>query len=327
MTHIKPLPTAAKDTANDTASVDVAVGTGMNAAAPGENAVLYVATHVARGHGPDAADDTDGNTNRDVDCDTDGARDVGAGEEGGDTPFLLAMNRLAVARATTAAAAAPRRRARARSQAPDRSGLGYLFPGLAVGQPRFTGRGTSDLGRLTHILVQSHARTAQGGASADVLIGGLYAIAYDLIDANPNARRVLATEAVGLAMAYFNHFLPDRNWFLAGTEWRVAGGRVDLVWEHVASREVLFDEVKTSRVTNGRQVQPAWLAQARRYSTAGVEDFGAAFQGTRLVLLNAPDQARLIAPDLSVARLRPTPAEPARCEDGSTVLARPGGGA
>lgn len=186
------------------------------------------------------------------------------------------------------------------------------MPTLLPSRPTFTGRGTSDLGTLTHGLIGSHVQFVTGGEEQGDLLARMYAVAYAVIDANPNATRVLATEAASLAHRYLCEFPPSRPWRLLGVEFDTGDGPVDLAWVNDTTGEVFFDEVKTSRVSNGRQVPPVWLEQAHRYASAGDARFAEAFLGTRLVPLMAADTVRLIRHRRPVARLAPTPAEPLR---------------
>lgn len=190
------------------------------------------------------------------------------------------------------------------------------MPTLLPSRPTFTGRNPADLGTLTHALIGSHVQSVtdggESGADVEDLLSRMYAVAYAVIDANPNATRVLATEAASLSTRYLTEFPPMPPWRLLGVEYDTGEGRVDLAWVNDTTGEVFFDEVKTSRVANGRQVPPTWLSQAGRYSAAGTDRFGAAFLGTRLVPLMAAGTARLVRHRQPVVLLYPTPALPLR---------------
>lgn len=194
------------------------------------------------------------------------------------------------------------------------------MPTLLPSKPTFTGRNTTDLGTLTHALIGSHAHFITHPALGDEcspevpgdLLQRMYAVAYAVIDANPNATRVLATEAASLANRYLNEFPPAAPWRLLGVEYDTGNGPVDLAWFNDTTGGVFFDEVKTSRVSTGRQMPPKWLDQTNRYTTAGAARFGEAFLGTRLVPLMAADMARLVRHRRPVVRLAPTAAEPLR---------------
>lgn len=201
-----------------------------------------------------------------------------------------------------------------------RGSLGVLMPTLLPSRPTFTGRGTSDLGSLAHALIGSHAQflthpdTSTGGAPVvpGDLLDRMYAVAYAVIDANPNATRVLATEAASLAFRYLREFPPAAPWELMAVEYETGNGPVDLAWVNDATGSIFFDEVKTSRVSTGRRVPDAWVNQSRRYSTAGAARFGEAFLGTRLVPLMAANTTRLVVALRPVVLLSPTAADPLR---------------
>lgn len=190
--------------------------------------------------------------------------------------------------------------------------LGVLMPTLLPARPTFTGRGTGDLGSLTHGLIGSHIQFVTGGEEPSDLLARMYAVAYAVIDANPNATRVLATEAASLAFRYLTEFPPAPPWRLLAVEYDTGSGPVDLAWVHEATGEVFFDEVKTSRVSSGRQVPPTWVAQARRYAAAGSVRFSGSFLGVRLVPLMSADTTRLVRDREPVAGLSPTPVAPLR---------------
>ncbi|GIM63356.1 hypothetical protein Pve01_80240 [Planomonospora venezuelensis] len=205
-----------------------------------------------------------------------------------------------------------------------RGSLGVLMPTLLPSRPTFTGRGTSDVGSLTHGLIGSHVQSLTAREATVVVPGDLlarmYAVAYAVIDANPNATRVLATEAASLAYLYLTEFPPAGSWRLLGVEFDTGDGPVDLAWVNDRTGDVFFDEVKTSRVSNGRQPSPTWVAQAHRYSMAGSAQFGEAFLGTRLVPLMAANTTRLVRSLKPVVLLDPTVVEPLRlaASDGRT---------
>lgn len=195
-----------------------------------------------------------------------------------------------------------------------RGSLGVLMPTVLPSRPTFTGRGTADVGSLTHGLIGSHVQSLTVAGATVVVPGDLlermFAVAYAVIDANPNATRVLATEAASLASRYLCEFPPALPWRLLGVEYETGDGRVDLAWVNDETGEVFFDEVKTSRVITGRQVPPTWLEQAHRYAAAGASRFGAAFLGTRLVPLMAADTTRLVRTGKPTVLLAPTAVEP-----------------
>ncbi|GAA4372843.1 hypothetical protein [Nocardioides caricicola] len=197
-----------------------------------------------------------------------------------------------------------------------RGSLGVLMPTLLSTNAVFTGRRASDLGSLTHLLVGSHVQfisLSLDGTGVPVdLLDRMYAVAYAVIDANPNARRVLATEAASLALRYLTEFPPAAPWRLLGVEYDTGNGRVDLAWWNGDTCEVFFDEVKTSRVS-GRQVSPAWLDQSRRYSAAGAARFGESFLGTRLVPLTTSGTVHLVREGEPIVALSPIHSAPLQC--------------
>lgn len=150
-----------------------------------------------------------------------------------------------------------------------------------------------------------------GGVPGD-LLHRIYVVAYAVIKANPNATRVLATEAASLAYRYLCEFPPAPPWRLLAIEYDTGNGEVDVAWQHEVTREVFFDEVKTSRVTDGRVLSPAWAQQAARYTAAGHVRFGDLFLGTRLVPLMAANTARLFAPSGPPVILASTETSPLR---------------
>lgn len=191
------------------------------------------------------------------------------------------------------------------------------MPALLPSRSTFTGRGPGDLGSLTHVLVGSHVQfvcdhDAIDRESSHDLLARMYAVASALIDATPNATRVLATEAASLAFRYLSDLRPAQPWMLLGVEHDTGAGFVDVAWVHAATRQVMFDELKTSRVSKGRQVPPRWIAQARRYAGAGTLRHGDGFLGVRLLPLMPHGVARLVREGEPLHTLNPTVAEPLR---------------
>lgn len=179
----------------------------------------------------------------------------------------------------------------------------------------YTGRNPSDVGSLTHLLIGAHVQFALAEPdNVHDLIARMYAVSYAVIDANPNARRVLATEAVSLAHSYLTNLLPAHPWRLLGVEYETGQGRADVAWVNDQSYEVFFDEVKTSRVSNGRHLPPNWVAQATRYAAAGMDHFGEDFLGTRLVALMGDRPVRLVRVAAPMVLLSPTASEPMRLD-------------
>lgn len=195
-----------------------------------------------------------------------------------------------------------------------RGSLGVLMPTLLPARATFTGRGTADLGSLTHGLIGVHVPfltpTHSGVGVPGDLLARMYTVAYAVIDANPNATRVLATEAASLAYRYLTELPPAAPWRLLGVEYDTGAGPVDVAWVHEETGEVFFDEVKTSRVVNGRQTPASWVDQARRYATAGTARFDDLFLGVRLVPLVGAHATRLVRHRMPVVPLAPTAVEP-----------------
>ncbi|QWZ07716.1 hypothetical protein KRR39_20350 [Nocardioides panacis] len=201
---------------------------------------------------------------------------------------------------STASDAAPRSSARSSSTGsssplPSRGGsgsLGVLMPSLPLRSP-VSGTGASDVGVLTHALVAAHVGLRVNNQYPENLIERLFAFSEALVNANPNRRRVIATEASGLAFRYLTRLAPVDPWNVLGVEYDTeGGGRVDVAWFHTVDGSVMFDELKTSRVAT---VMPkGWVAQARRYSVAGAATFGDHFVGTRLVPIDVMRLARLV---------------------------------
>jgi hypothetical protein len=190
---------------------------------------------------------------------------------------------------------------------------------------RFTGHGTSDVGSLTHVLIGAHVEyvhstqhTVPATVMAANLLNQMFAAACDLITANPNATRVLATQAASLASRYLTDFVPDLTWRLLGVEHATSRGRVDLAWVHDQTDIVFFDEVKTSRVTNANTLPASWVTQARRYSAAGAEQHEDRFLGTRLIPLMALDSARLVPAQGTLMLLASTAPRPTALAGPST---------
>ncbi|MGY1615913.1 hypothetical protein ACI797_04155 [Geodermatophilus sp. SYSU D00691] len=136
-------------------------------------------------------------------------------------------------------------------------------------------------------------------------------VARGLVKANPNRRRVVAAEAVSLAYRYLTQLAPQTPWRLHGVEFETGQGPVDVAWIHETDGRVLFDELKTTRIAT-RKVPTSWGSQIRRYTTAGVGRYGAAFAGVRLLPINAPHLARLSQSSAFWVAIAPTPGDPFR---------------
>jgi hypothetical protein len=195
-----------------------------------------------------------------------------------------------------------------------RGGLGVIGPDRVLRSP-VSGAGGSDVGALTHALVSTHAPLLDGGLPSDVL-ARMNEFARALVDANPNRRRVVATEAVGLAYRYLTELAPAPPWRLLGVEFETGRGPVDVAWVHKGDDRVLFDELKTTRIAT-RKVPTSWSKQVSRYTAAGVEKYGVAFAGVRLLPINAIHLARLSRSSDFWVPVAPTPDDPFRRRSGS----------
>lgn len=197
-----------------------------------------------------------------------------------------------------------------------------LVPG---GLPVFSGRNPSDVGSIAHWLVGTHVSLVTNRSESDAhvspgLLAALHACATSMVSdaSTPNRRRVVATEAAGFAYRYLVGLVPAWPWRFIDVEYDTGDGLVDMAWQHRRTGQVFFDELKTTRLPGGR-VPQNWLAQARRYATAGRARFGDAFLGTRLVPLHALATVWLVQPVTAPARLAPTLAEPVRASAVSPV--------
>lgn len=166
--------------------------------------------------------------------------------------------------------------------------LGVVMPGMLPSRPTFTGRSTYDLGALTHGLIGAHAKSAAPHCDGKVetLLASMEAIASAVIDANPNATKVLVAEASCLALRYLTDWRPAWPWTLIGVNHQTGAGRVDLAWLRHSDGAVLFDEIKTTRFAGSPPPAAAWMAQAHRYATAGLKHLGPRFVGCRLIDLS-----------------------------------------
>jgi hypothetical protein len=221
--------------------------------------------------------------------------------------------RLSIVPSPALDAAAPRESAgtagTAESAAHTRGGLAVIGPARLL-RSSLSGKESTDLGLLTHTLVSTHAPLVADGLPADVL-ARMTALARGLLDANPNRRRVVAAEAVGLAYRYLSDLAPRAPWLLLGVEFETGSGPVDVAWVHGDSGHVLFDELKTTRAASGK-VPDKWREQVFRYAAAGRLEYGSDFAGVRLLPLNAMRLARLTRSAQRWVSVAPTAPEPFR---------------
>ena len=115
-----------------------------------------------------------------------------------------------------------------------------------------------------------------------------------------NAKRIRAL-ALTSACKYLSLLLPTCAEFI-GAEVVLSTGRADLVWL-LPDGDIFIDELKTARYLDAE----AAVAQASRYTTAGVEMFGDGFVGVRVISTTQERRSLLVTPTLSVQPLAPTP--------------------
>lgn len=225
--------------------------------------------------------------------------------------------RLSIVPPPTRDAAAPREGGGAAGPAGSplrqRGGLAVIGP-VRLMRSALSGKESTDLGLLTHTLVSTHAPLVADGLPADVL-ARMTELARGLLDANPNRRRVVAAEAVGLAYRYLSDLSPRAPWLLLGVEFETGSGPVDVAWVHGDSGHVLFDELKTTRAATGK-VPDKWREQVFRYAAAGRSQYGSDFAGVRLLPLNAMRLARVTRSAQRWVSSAPTAQEPLRSKGG-----------
>ncbi len=105
------------------------------------------------------------------------------------------------------------------------------------------------------------------------------------------ARRMMVrARLVAASSSYFFNYPPGADWVFVGSEVRLDGARIDLLWKTPAG--YVIDELKTSGL--GGIDDPKIAAQVERELAAGRAAFGAAFYGVRLLHLGAPGGAEFI---------------------------------
>lgn len=182
--------------------------------------------------------------------------------------------------------------------------VGVLMPSLELSRP-ISGRRPNDIGVLTHAIVQilaPHVRDIPPVLIPEKVLD----VASALVDIpRVSERRALITTASGNACVYLRRLSPI-DWDLVGCEFVVGNGnRVDVAYRHPIDGRVFFDEIKTAKWGLTRPTNEH-LAQCDRYRAAGVTEFGAPFQGVRLLYVGALNASRLITPAGEVVRFAPT---------------------
>lgn len=169
----------------------------------------------------------------------------------------------------------------------------------------------SDVGRLAHraiadVVVAIQELPTGRPAWRDVL---------DIVDARlrhdgyrDRAARQLVTVSV---LGYLRH-LPDESWEFLRSELPLPGARLDLVWRHRTTGELLVDEVKTGYGGPGTR---SVGEQVARY--AGLLSASGQPASVRVVATRWPETHPAGSPDLRVqfACLRAHTARPPPCSD------------
>lgn len=181
------------------------------------------------------------------------------------------------------------------------------MPSLDLTRP-ISGRRPNDIGVLTHAIVQMlapHLRDIPPALIPEKVLD----VASALVDIPRVSGRRALTTASGNACVYLRRLSPI-EWDLLGCEFVVGdGNRVDLAYRHSIDGRVFFDEIKTAKWGLTRPTDDH-LDQCDRYRVAGVAEFGAAFQGVRLLYVGALNASRLITPAGQVVPFAPTPDAP-----------------
>lgn len=164
------------------------------------------------------------------------------------------------------------------------------------------------VGTLAHLVIGLLAPSVEG--SPERIADSCLTLAHELAAPSPRSRGN-AVLAAGFAVEYLRLLRPVPPWTVLGVEYDTGAGRVDLAYRNPRTRAVFFDEVKTTHVP---LVQPSreWIQQTRRYSAAGVAEFGSRFAGTRLLPLGSRHLTALVAGDGQIVSVTPSPDEPLR---------------
>lgn len=202
--------------------------------------------------------------------------------------------------------------------------IGVLLPTLSLPK-NLSGYRPQDVGLVTHAAVAILAPHSQD-LSADELPERVLDVTGALVNGeNVNRRRVLMLTAAGHVATYLRRFAPSTPWELLGCEFQTGHGRTDLAWRHGETGEVFFDELKTHNRAQS-VIASRTIAQVKRQGTGGVEQFGDAFRGVRLLPFGALHLTTLVHPDLRRVAIAPTPSEPLRRADDVTASADGGRG-
>lgn len=200
-----------------------------------------------------------------------------------------------------------------------RSYLGVIMNNSTLRRP-VSGVSSSDVGMVVHALIGTHAPLVAAGEAAVAVLPRMEQMARSLVQANANRRAVVAAQCVGLAHRYLAQLVPGDDWRLLGVEWDTGHGPVDVAWVHKATGAVLFDEIKTSRIS-GQKISANWRAQVNRYNAGGKEMFGDIFVGTRLLPLSAMRLARLtMGSGIPSIPLAPIVGDPLRWPNGARFI-------
>lgn len=116
--------------------------------------------------------------------------------------------------------------------------------------------------------------------------------------AAPESSLALRRNAESLVNRYISTFR-EADWTFIGSEVRLPGARLDLVWRDTAGVHWI-DELKTG--SNPDHLGHRTREQLARYRELGAEEFER-FGGIRLCVLRHPRHSLLVRPDGSVARL------------------------
>lgn len=130
----------------------------------------------------------------------------------------------------------------------------------------------------------------------------------------PRPRAAVARIA-GMACLYLRQVRPPAPWVLSDTELRLDGSRVDLVYRHAQTGEVIFDEIKSYQGWTSETLSDADLAQARRHAAGGAAEHGPLFLGVRVLIVPSLHTAVLVRPDGRPEPLKHTELHPSALAD------------
>lgn len=110
----------------------------------------------------------------------------------------------------------------------------------------------------------------------------------------PIEARAHRQNVAGAVGCYFRHLLPPAQFRFYGAELHLGPGRVDLVWADPAGR-ILVDEIKTGQPGSLRTTRTR--DQVGAYRDCGLQVWGEAFLGVRLLCTGSPHSSRFIHAD------------------------------